>query len=738
MGRLQLPRIGRRLPPGLLGLRVCRGSATWNDRRSVRCQFDRGAGPCGNAFELLSNAHLVEELDRLRDHNGVLDGPRCGACGARYLEKTDEFVLNGTHGKRTTKIDGEADRPVRLRVIHKPCRGKPGARFSVTLDHFRQKATAQNLQILQALVNGTGVIKICRMLTPAGAERTLGVSRVYDRIFWLERTLLAFEREQLRRWRESLIRNNRHKYHHLSHDDIVLTVNWETSEDRRLTQLNCSATADVRSGYVFRIDVDFDPRVDPAGLVESVYGPPSGPHTNLRQTYTRKTAGPFTAPLLSIQRATGRFDEEHLFAAALNQYRVFKLEALRFMDDSTPTGRAQKQRIEADVDARMAFVSALHHGYFNLPESTRDRRTPFTGVMTRFIYTKAAHFLALREMLPPGSVRLITEMESTLPRLLPHIFADLVETDDFTWLAMSFDKEVKTTVAEAKVAAFKKDYGQFTWEVVDRNPAAETWTNSQFLRAYIAEKMTTRTKLVDHSRRVPFQNDNYRQKHQPQLWVQSPMQTSGEIDRVVGFPLVRRTLRHALKPVPWNADVQTLDEATRNRMARLVFSATLQPVSTFFNSIRERISPTKRSGGRATRVGPSYINGAVYNPRVLVALLNIYRVYYNWFDNRPYVSGLSPETSTTIPKPGISKRRVPGTGEIIKVKRKRKKVPVRRTPAMRLGIQEVKEGEKPKPPSLYRMLYRPWLYAGTPVWDKFENPTVDMRSRRYRSGKRVQ
>jgi len=227
------------------------------------------------------------------------------------------------------------------------------------------------------------------------------------------------------------------------------------------------------------------------------------------------------------------------------------------MVGDTPAALAEKKRIEAEVDARMAFIRDLHRGCFNLPESARDRRTPFSGVKTRFIYTKAAHFLALREMLPPGPIRLVTEMESTLPRLLPHIFADLVRTDDFTWLAMSFDKEVTVPVAEAKVAVFETDFDRFTWEVVDRDPAAETWTNSQFLRAYIAEKMTTRTRLVDDGRRLPFQNDNYRQGHQLQLWVQSPMQTSGEIDRVVGFPLVRKTLRHALKHVPWDADVQT-------------------------------------------------------------------------------------------------------------------------------------------------------------------------------------
>ena len=49
---------------------------------------------------------------------------------------------------------------------------------------------------------------------------------------------------------------------------------------------------------------------------------------------------------------------------------------------------------------------------------------------------------------------------------------------------------------------------------------------------------------------------------------------------------------------------------------------------------------------------------------------------------------------------------------------------------MRLGIQEERYDRDGKliMPSLHRVLYRPWLFAGTPVWDKFENPGSDHRT----------
>ena len=306
----------------------------WVDRRSLQCQFDDGAGPCGVMFELISNEHVADEIERLRDYSGVLAGPECKACGRRYLDAPEEFVLNGAHGRIQAHEDQEGPvRPARIRLIHKPCKGFPGARFSVSLDHLRQRRSSDNVQILQALVNGAGLNQLRRMLAPSGSGRACGVSRLYERIFWLEKTLLAFEREQLRRWRERIDASEDVPFHTLAHDDLVMNANWETSLDRRITQLNCAATADIRSGYVFRLDVDFDPTVDPASYFDEAFVDASGALINLRQLYTRKSGASFTAPLMSFQRPTGRFDERHFFAAAASQLEVFRETQWRRMPE---------------------------------------------------------------------------------------------------------------------------------------------------------------------------------------------------------------------------------------------------------------------------------------------------------------------------------------------------------------------------------------------------------------------
>ena len=120
-----------------------------------------------------------------------------------------------------------------------------------------------------------------RMLGTASTGRKIGISRIYDRIEWFEQVFLAYEREMLRRWKKKVAKSDERIEHRPSHDDLSLSVNWETATDPRNTQLNCSITADATSGYVYRLDVDFDPRVAPLDLFNSTYLDEHGGPQNL-------------------------------------------------------------------------------------------------------------------------------------------------------------------------------------------------------------------------------------------------------------------------------------------------------------------------------------------------------------------------------------------------------------------------------------------------------------------------
>jgi hypothetical protein len=166
---------------GLLDEPLC-----WSDHRVMRCQHDRNGEECGDGFAVLSDRHLSDEIDRLASHNGVLDGPRCGACGQRYLAVPEEFSLNG--------MNRRADGPPSIRVVHKPCEGKKGARFTVGLPHGRQKKSSDNIRIARSIMSSAGVLDIRRIIDGIDPETRCGISRIYDRIFRLEEVMLAYER----------------------------------------------------------------------------------------------------------------------------------------------------------------------------------------------------------------------------------------------------------------------------------------------------------------------------------------------------------------------------------------------------------------------------------------------------------------------------------------------------------------------------------------------------------------
>lgn len=680
--------------------------AIWSDGRRLVCRHHQGASACKVGFALLSNHHFLDELERLRDNDGVLDGPRCGACGRRYLAAPDEFALNGTNGK-----DPKTKRPLGMRVIHKPCKGRKGSRFTVSKDHQGQRDREDNIKILKMLVNGASINSIQRVLTcPRTGERA-GMSRIYDRIFWLERTLLAFERAQLGKWRKDLERRGVLRHTRIAHDDIVLGINWETSADRRITALNCSASTDIQSGYVFRLDVDFDPRVDPVEAFKDAYLDASRRPKNLFGQYRNATQS-FVAPLLHYQRPTGRFDEAAFFGACQSSLRLFAVQTEDAFDGAPLPPDVQQAVAEARWFADAAEL--VGEEWFGLSEHQRDSRNTFTGIMTRDAYTKAAHLALLKEMLPEGRMTLVSEQEALIARTVPHIFRDHILADRFEWLAIAFDKEATKPKVQHRVGVFRSNLAQFR-----QSYAGQDVSDWEMLELFVEHSMTPATSSTRSGAPGPAHGATFESRAFPQLWISSPAEIAGETQKIVGFPILSPRYRSRLRPLPF--DTSPTDPELRAALARRVLRATIQPTSTFFNALRTRLALAGRAGGRSTRNGPSFVSGAAYNPRVLIAVLNIYRIYYNWFDPRSYVSELNENDNTEAVSPGTTAKRVPGSSDPISIPKQRKRVSIKETPAMRLGLQDRIGTKSPrKAPDLHRVLYKPWMLYGTPIWTRFE------------------
>lgn len=687
----------------------------WDDGREMICHHQRGNGECGISFNVLSNDHLLDEIDRLHTQNGLLEGPVCGQCGTRYLDRPEEFIFNGTHGKLTPERNRRKEKPAGFRIIHKPCKGKPGARISATLDHQGQKKQHDNVRLLRALVNGSSINDLRRLLSDPDTGKKCGVSRIYSRIFWLEKTMLAFERAKLQEWKAREEASERFTHMRIAHDDVVISVNWESRQDRRLTSLNCSVSADIRSGYVFRIDANFDSRVDPASFFEREYLDENDQPINLRQHYTRANGTVVSAPKLHFQRPSGRFDEAAFFASAEGSWRVFSDRVERAYEHDIAAGLALPPAIQqklVDARDRRALLDTVREGYFGFSEVDRDFRGSFKGIVVKPTYTKAAHLACLRDMLPYGKITLIGEREAAMIRVVPHIFRDMIQADSFEWFVLAFDKDASTPKTQSRIKKFEEAFKLFADQ--EMITAGEEIPRYELLRRFCSRHLEPALNRDQQGNALPFASANFNSAQFPQFWAMSPVQHFGETEKKVGFPIIREKYRRKLRSSGFDEDITDTD--LRDALARRILNTTIQPVSAFMNSLRTRTSSIERAGGKSARDGPSYINGAVFNPAVLVAMLNIYRVYYNWFEPRQYVGPGSAGSGTKSVEMGLSSVRVPGSSEVVQVPKRRTTNPVMRTPAMRLGADR----QKNKAPDPRRVLYRPWLFHGTPLWRKFE------------------
>lgn len=693
----------------------------WDDGRTMECSHQRGNDVCGITFSILSNEHFLEEYTRLLLAGGCLEGPVCGACGARYLDNPDEFIFNGTHGKLVAGGNRRKAKPSGFRIIHRPCKGKAGARISVSLDHQAHQELRDNVRILRCIVNGDSITTMRRVLADPDTGKKIGVSRLYSRIFWLEKTLLAFERAKLKEWKQREDASGRFNHMRIAHDDVTISVNWESRLDRRLTPLQFSVSADIRSGYVFRIDANFDPNVDPVEFVEQHYLSDTGQLNNLRQQYSQKSGITFTAPKMHFQRPSGRLDEPMLFASAEGRWRVFSERVQNAYEKSKGTGVAlppdvQEKLIEAE-DKRFQ-LDQIRQGYFGFHDTDRDYRGSFNGSVVKPTYTKAAHLACLRDMLPKGKITLVGEQEAAMVRVVPHVFRDMINEDMFEWFVISFDKEVSAPKNKARMAQFAEALEAFKEKA--RATLGDDLSDRDLLEQFCTQRMSTAYIDGRNGTKYPYSIANFQSRQFPQIWIRTPAQYYGETQKVVGFPVLRKKYRDPLKKLAFDQKVH--DPELRAALTRRALRATIQPVSTFMSSLRRRTSPSKRAGGKGARTGPAYINGAVFNPAVLMAFLNIFRVYYNWFEPRQYKGPGATSGSEAPVAEGLSAVRVPGTKETIEVPKLATTSPVMLTPAMRLGADPEKANGRPrKAPDPRRVLYRPWLYHGTPLWRKFED-----------------
>jgi len=213
-------------------------TATGRGRPALRCEL------CEETIPMQSNLAVVEEIMRIGSY---LDPESAAFCPEESC--TQYGVLVTEPAARYKRTGRSASGAQRYRCLE--CK----TTFSESgKANTRQRVTHKNREVFRLLVNKS---PLKRMSAITG----LNMVTLYRKLSFIYKQCLRFSGNRERTLTE---RNLPTRY--LATDRQMFIVNWATRRDRRNIQLLAIATADVETGYVFGMHLNFDPDMDPEAV----------------------------------------------------------------------------------------------------------------------------------------------------------------------------------------------------------------------------------------------------------------------------------------------------------------------------------------------------------------------------------------------------------------------------------------------------------------------------------------
>jgi len=353
---------------------------------------------------------------------------------------------------------------------------------------------------------------------------------------------------------------------YLSTDRQTYIVNWTGRKDRRTVQIAAIGTADIKSGYVFGMSLNFDEQMiedaveaDAAAIGDLAISSPYRKYARLwlRQDYAEAVT-----------------NSKHRDAAE----------------------KAGKARLDPeDLDPLLKLVGVRYYDAYareDIEQSdfkNEDVKLPKFGMLVHQQYTMYSHFLLLAQLMKSApKVRLFLDQDSGIRAAA----------------ISAFGQRIKERTADAFYVRVAKNANAYEKQnaVKAAHSAREAFMLSEGLmseRAAAIEMMKREIK-----RAVTFTRWDDR-------WAMHPWPIAAEPS----------------KYVCWLTDHGDYDE---DHTARLFLRATLHPIDRFFMQTRRRVSLAERSVVSSRNQRRMWSGYSAYSPAVLQRYLEICRTYYNY------------------------------------------------------------------------------------------------------------
>lgn len=505
---------------------------------------------CGEGMPMRSNQGIQEELTRVMDYLVSQDGPSCptedcalfsvplGLAGRAYVQRGKTAA--GTQRYRCNCCNATFS----------------GAGKSTK----RQRMPHKNRDVFALLISQMALRKLAWFTQ-------LDRQTVYSKMGFIYRQCQAFSADRERKLLEGMALPKLY----LATDRQTLAVNWSQRKDRRNVMLQTIATADLKSGYVFGMDLNFDPSLNLEDIeVEAAkHGDPGK-----AQAYRR------------YARLWLQGDYASAVVATAERKAVKK-----------PKGTYHDDQLAADIKAEYEDAG-VRDDVEEVVGMGKDEKLPNTGVEVRNQYTVYAHFLMIERMLGHA----------------PKIRCYLDQDSGFrAGFMAAFHKQIKERRADAWFVKVMKE------STIDQKDAAVSRAKKRFQEMQGANPTLARMDveilmtLEEMERMAPIGQWDDR-------WLTHPVPNKAEPDKRlcwltdIGLP---------------KGETDTEEDVLRHA-ARLYLKGSLHAVDRFFMQVRRGVRLAERPISSATTQGRTWSGYAAYQPRNLAMVLSIYKTAYNY------------------------------------------------------------------------------------------------------------
>lgn len=512
-----------------------------NQRSTLVCLL------CRESMPLHSNIAIAEELIRI---SAYLDPEPLACPNDACTDKGAGLVKFGTNRHGTPRYR---------------CNGCRKVFADGGKSTKRQRKTHLNRDIFQQLMNSVPLRRIIKM-------NEISPSTLYSKLDFIHKQCMAFvsEREQ------QLFAKSDLGVMYLTTDRQKLMVNWQSRKDRRNTSFLSMATADLRTGYVLGVNINYDPSMDAEKVIEE--------HKKLGDDKLNRPYRRYARVWLpeDFDSADGR----------ANDARATKVR--KQLDEHVSPSLAL-EGLSAVIDAM--YEEVLSREDIEAESPSPEIRTPVKGMVVHEQVVMFAHFQMLARMLHKAEhLYCFMDQDSGFRGGFMAAMASRVKQGK----ADAFYVKVEDMTIDAKHMVIAQSKRRLQ-AVLNANPG---FSREDAIAVLAHEQMRT-------MKRHGAWND---------YWFSHPLPDPREPEKQSCW------LTHR---APISDDPEKRAEQLKD-MTDLYMHATLTAVDRFFMQVRRGITVAERGIPSASEDRRIWFGKNAYNPLNLVKLLETFRVYFNY------------------------------------------------------------------------------------------------------------